>query len=459
MIRAGEDPRFIFRRMLISACEDVGLASPEAVGIVQSCAAAFDRVGLPEGQYHLTHAALYLATCPKSNSALGYFDALSSLEEEKNRDVPNHLRDANRDKHAFGHGEGYKYPHAWRDHWVEQQYLPDGLSGHVFYRPGSLGYEGRIREQVLSRREAQVVSVLEDSSPGEILSYSPGDDTRERWTRRTESGVENHALKIRDTLLSRWKSNRHDRVLIPSDSAGALLWEIHRRVPEGGTTVLCESSRSFDALSWLSGGLPESERPRLIRGSLASQATLKILKNDEVRYDALLARNLLTRCRDSSERHEVLSAASALAAPGACLLLAEAKAGGGSSISEFMKPGSLPEDSLKAFFEAENQLRSQMDEQGDISNLASDIANAGWQEPTVESVELSEERILGKSLLESWFNTGRDSSYGSMMALIIGNQAWDQLKSLLVSALSGRSVMWRSAVAIFQTRTDGTGPS
>ncbi len=124
-----------------------------------------------------------------------------------------------------------------------------------------------------------------------------------------------------------------------------------------------------------------------------------------------------------------------------------------------MKPGSLPEDSLKAFFEAENQLRSQMDEQGDISNLASDIANAGWQEPTVESVELSEERILGKSLLESWFNTGRDSSYGSMMALIIGNQAWDQLKGLLVSALSGRSVMWRSAVAIFQTRTDGTGPS
>lgn len=72
MIRAGEDPRFIFRRMLISACEDVGMADPQALGVVEAAASAFDQVGLPEGQFHLTQAALYLATCPKSNSALAF---------------------------------------------------------------------------------------------------------------------------------------------------------------------------------------------------------------------------------------------------------------------------------------------------------------------------------------------------------------------------------------------------
>ena len=222
MVRAGEDPRFIFRRMLISACEDVGLAAPEALGVVESCAAAFDRVGLPEGQYHLTHAALYLATCRKSNSALGYFDALKAVEEEQNGNVPNHLKDASRDKHAFGHGEGYKYPHAWRDHWTAQQYLPDGLAGRVFYRPGELGYEGSVRDIVLARREAQVAQMLDEDhrTAGEILSYSPGDDRRESWARRTESAQEPLAITVRDALFEVWKPVRHQRVLVLSDPAG-----------------------------------------------------------------------------------------------------------------------------------------------------------------------------------------------------------------------------------------------
>ena len=96
MVKAGEDPHFIFRRMLISACEDTGLADPYALSVVESCAAAFDRVGLPEGRYHLAHATLYLATAPKSNSSLAFFDALSAVEKE-DAEVPNHLKDGNRD--------------------------------------------------------------------------------------------------------------------------------------------------------------------------------------------------------------------------------------------------------------------------------------------------------------------------------------------------------------------------
>ena len=160
MVAAGEDANFIFRRMLISACEDTGLADPHAVTVVTSCAQAFDRVGMPEGRYFLAHAALYLATAPKSNSSMAFFDALASVEQE-DAEVPNHLRDGNRDAEGFGHGEGYLYPHAYRDHWVAQQYLPDALIGRVFYTPSTQGYEKSIRDDVLSRRELQIAALLE----------------------------------------------------------------------------------------------------------------------------------------------------------------------------------------------------------------------------------------------------------------------------------------------------------
>lgn len=160
MVRAGEDPHFIFRRMLISACEDTGLADPMAIAIVTACEEAFDRVGLPEGRYHLAHAALYLSTCPKSNSSMAFFDALSSVESE-DAEVPNHLKDSSRDAEGFGHGSGYLYPHAYRDHWVAQQYLPDALMGRVFYTPSTQGYENEIRNDVLSRRELQIAAIFE----------------------------------------------------------------------------------------------------------------------------------------------------------------------------------------------------------------------------------------------------------------------------------------------------------
>ncbi|MDR0719881.1 MAG: AAA family ATPase, partial [Treponema sp.] len=106
MVRAGEDPSFIFRRMIILAMEDVGLADPNAIREVIACAEAFDRIGFPEGNFALSLACLYLATAPKSNTTLAYFDALSAVDKE-DAEVPNHLRDASRDAEGFGHGEGY----------------------------------------------------------------------------------------------------------------------------------------------------------------------------------------------------------------------------------------------------------------------------------------------------------------------------------------------------------------
>ena len=148
MVYAGEDPRFILRRMLIFAGEDIGMADPRAIMVASEAAQGFEYVGMPEGQYLLATCCLYLATAPKSNSVMAYFDALRFVEKEQTGDVPNPLKDANRDKEGLGHGKGYKYPHAYRDHYVPEQYLPEAMQGTYFYQPGTLGYEKTITQRL-----------------------------------------------------------------------------------------------------------------------------------------------------------------------------------------------------------------------------------------------------------------------------------------------------------------------
>jgi putative ATPase len=152
MLAAGEDPRFVLRRLYILAAEDIGLADPDGIVVVNACAQAFEWVGMPEGQYHLALATLYLATAPKSNSAGAYWKALAEIEEHGAGPVPIYLRDksdvfrgALREhyKHTIGEHEGYKYPHAYPEGWVEQGYLPEGVESGWF-QPQGHGYEREI---------------------------------------------------------------------------------------------------------------------------------------------------------------------------------------------------------------------------------------------------------------------------------------------------------------------------
>ncbi len=147
MLIAGEEPRFILRRLVISACEDVGLADPNALVVVTAAIQAFEFVGMPEGYYPIAEAILYVATAPKSNSTMAIFDAMNRIQEDGAGSVPVHLMDPSRDAKGFGHGAGYRYPHDFPNHYVEQQYLPSGVAGG-FYRPGQLGYEKKIREWI-----------------------------------------------------------------------------------------------------------------------------------------------------------------------------------------------------------------------------------------------------------------------------------------------------------------------
>jgi putative ATPase len=186
MIYAGESPRFIVRRLLILAGEDIGLADPMGLVVASAAAQAFEFVGLPEGIYPIVEATLYLATAPKSNTATAYFKALQLLEEEGAVEVPQHLQDSNRDAAALGHGAGYQYPHAFPEHHTGQQYLPSALLGTYFYRPSDQGYEAAVAERLERWRQAQRLALgiettrqMPELSEAEVLALKR---TRPRGT-------------------------------------------------------------------------------------------------------------------------------------------------------------------------------------------------------------------------------------------------------------------------------------
>jgi putative ATPase len=155
MLAAGEDPRFILRRLIILAGEDIGLADPQGLVVASAAAQAFEFIGLPEGIYPIAEATLYLATAPKSNSAGAYFKALEAIQTEGTGPVPVHLMDASRDARGLGHGQGYQYPHGFAGHFVSQQYLPTNKLGTIFYEPSDQGYEARIAERLKEWRRQQ----------------------------------------------------------------------------------------------------------------------------------------------------------------------------------------------------------------------------------------------------------------------------------------------------------------
>lgn len=148
MLYAGEDIKFIARRIMICAAEDVSNADPMALVVATSAAQAVERIGMPEAQIILAQAVTYVASAPKSNSAVcAISDAMAAVRDTMTAPIPVHLQDAHyKSSQKLGHGVGYKYAHDYPNHYVKQQYLPDGLEGSTFYRPSENGYEKKIGE-------------------------------------------------------------------------------------------------------------------------------------------------------------------------------------------------------------------------------------------------------------------------------------------------------------------------
>ena len=146
MLSAGEDPRFIARRLVILASEDVGNADPQALSIAVACLHAVEFVGMPEAKIPLAQATIYISCAPKSNSSyLAICSAEEEIEKGPKREVPDQLKDAHLDSEKFGHGKGYKYPHNFKGHFVEQEYMPDRK---IFYIPTEQGYEIEIKKRL-----------------------------------------------------------------------------------------------------------------------------------------------------------------------------------------------------------------------------------------------------------------------------------------------------------------------
>ena len=150
MINAGEDPKFIARRIIISASEDVGNADPNAITVATSAFNAVNAIGMPEARIVLSQAALYMATAPKSNAAyIGIDNALADIKNKEIGDVPVHLKDSHyAGSKQLGHGKAYKYPHDYENGFVPQQYLPEEFQGKTYYNPTENGYEKEIKQRL-----------------------------------------------------------------------------------------------------------------------------------------------------------------------------------------------------------------------------------------------------------------------------------------------------------------------
>jgi putative ATPase len=444
MIYAGEDPRFILRRMLILASEDIGLADPQAVVVVNACAQAFDRIGLPEGQYPLAQAALYLATASKSNCVLGYFDALAAVEKEREAEIPNPLKDGNRDQEGLGHGAGYAYPHAYRDHWVAQQYLPTPLQGKVFYQPSAQGYEGEIRDRILQQREAQIAALAEtDILVPEALSYGPTEPAQERWLQRTLSQTGQSLGQVREQMFAHTQIQRHHLVLEVGAQAGFLSWEALRRTPEGGVFTLMPTPEAAEQFAQYSEALSILQRPQILRGTVVNLQQVLAQQAPNVCFDWIVGRNALGDERDKATLIQQMGAA--LAEDGR-IILAERLPKQSQRLSEWL-PTNLDtvgwRDAEAALYDSQNGDPSL---KLDVADWVQLFAEAGLQVKT-ESKTLAQDLYISPKLLERWF-TSKSSppSYYDYLRQNLSKKAIEQVRTLMTTHLLHQTVSWRSVI-------------
>jgi putative ATPase len=471
MVRAGEDPAFIFRRMIILAMEDVGLADPAAITTVISCAEAFDRIGFPEGNFALSEACLRLATAPKSNTAMAFFDALKEVEKE-DAEVPNHLRDASRDAESFGHGEGYIYPHAYRNHWAAQQYLPTALLGRVFYTPSASGDEGRIRDEVLRKREIQAAVILGDNVTrsdnvnrgdkgdnarpnDEVLTWSALSKGREGWFKRLESGRSALLLADRDLIMGQSTIERHHRILVAAANDGLLLWESLRRTPEGLAAALVDSAGAKDALQKFStlldsAGLSPIEQPLV---SIAPSGLLRSPEEAEEAFSCRVFDHILAREPWRRSGPEVFDAfagsAVKLLAPQGTVSILQSPPRLGERISRILleecgSPPTLAESLAGAeeqFFGGSEADQNSSQWTWDAAILEQCFVKAGFT-VNLTMLDRSEERLITKKDISLWFDSEK-SSWGSFISAALGEKDFSAIRTLLEERINEGPIRWK----------------
>ncbi len=446
MLYAGEDPRFIFRRLLILACEDIGLADPNAVTIVNSCAETFDRIGMPEGRYPLAQATLYLATTDKSNSTMGFFDAIATVEKEQVSDIPNHLKDPNRDKEEFGHGADYQYPHAYREHWVEQQYLPEFLQGKQFYDPSSQGYEKQIKDRVLRRREAQLAAFSGGINDHrlDILTYGKTDAATERWLQRTLSETGQQLGKVRDHLFDEITIQRHDIVLDLNTGNGLLTWEALRRTPEGGVYSVVTSINDENNLNGQALSLDELQRPIIIRSELTK---LTKALDSNIRFDKIIGRNVFMA---AEKKEAIAKQIKKLLQSQTQLRIVETIPRYGQRLYELLELSNLNAESTERLIAAEEAIYANSDDamvNWDNEDLRKIFESLGLKAQFQKEIQTTQ-IFISPQLLKRWFTPQNPErpAYIDHLRAQLTNPEIQQIKTLFERQILNKTIPWQSTI-------------
>ncbi|MCG8338784.1 MAG: AAA family ATPase [Proteobacteria bacterium] len=442
MVYGGEDPRFLFRRMIIFASEDIGMADPKALQVVMSAAQAFDYVGMPEGRFHLAQACLYLSTAPKSNSGFAFFDALDAVQKEKNEEVPNHIKDGNRDKEGFGHGEGYMYPHAYKDHWVAQQYLPDVLQGRIFYQPSDQGYESGIKQTVIQRRETQIAALL-NSSEGS------GDKQHEYWQGRTLGNTAELLADIRNFVFNQISFQPYQMVLVLNAGDGVFLGEALRQVREGTIYGLVRNQQEKALLEKHFSSSDYLDRPiiDLLEVDNGKIKTAPSLLNDDTQFDIAIGRNALSK---SESNLELLSTIAKVLTNDGSLFLVESIPAEGQRLSEFMAESKFNSDLMAKVRNVEQTIYGvNKDDHSswDGKELEKQLKKAGLFPGEQQKTAFFNKTMITKNKIDQWFEIGKKTSksFADFLAAQLSNEEIEKIKQHLHFILAGKVVRWKSS--------------
>lgn len=448
MIYAGEDPKFIFRRMIIFAAEDVGMADPNALQITVAASQAFDYVGMPEGRFHLAEACLYLSTAAKSNSSFAFFDALKSVKSEMEKEVPNHLKDGNRDKKGLGHGEGYLYPHAYQDHWVAQQYLPEALQGRMFYEPSMQGFEKKINQEVKRKREAYLAAMIEEPAQDQNDSH---------WRARTLGNSEKLLAEIRERIFSMLDAGREEMILNLNAGSGLLVTEAIRLAPEGTIYAFVSTNLEEETLihqfrkrSFLSQPIIKNSSQKGI------DYLIQELIKEGVKFDAIIGKNPFPEKMDQIAFLQQIKPLFAAKGKLVFSLNIPAKA---QRFSNYLSNGVIDSDLYERLLDQEQEIYS--DPKNKLLNwdenlISSNLKKAGFITESIQVETFRTDIYFSKEKVAGWFSTRLNQrlSYGEHLSKSLSEEEVKLIYQGLLRELGGQVRSWKTTWVFVKTRVE-----
>ena len=354
------------------------------------------------------------------------------------------MRDGARDKKGFGHGKGYLYPHAYHNHWVPQQYLPDSLEGKIFYKPSDSGYEKNIKNVVLMRREANLEA---SASPfPEVLSTVPRDHKRDIWITRLISGYSTMLSQIRDTVFEKALLSPHHRVLVINPGNGLLLWEACRRITSGlihavpGDKLL--TATELDTLMTYASRLPELEQPVIKNVELT-----KFTPPEGITYERIVGMNVLTRIKNKTAFLQKLKK---LLSEEGIIVLSEVIPSASTRLTELLSKDKFEDSQWSALLKAEEGIY--ISGKNPITgwtekDIEKSFEEAGFSIVEMEKKEYTQTRHITEEDITKWFSPSASGyGYGDYLREGLSPKNFANTREKIIQSLAGKEVPWKQRV-------------